>query len=57
LFSCSNNACPFRARIWPLIKFPDDAIIPGAYWKKADGEADALGMWAAAVKKGQVVRI
>jgi hypothetical protein len=46
-----------RARIWPLIKFSDDAIIPGAYWKKAEGEADALEKWAAAVKGGSAVRL
>jgi hypothetical protein len=46
-----------RARIWPLIKFDKKAVIPGAFWRKAQGENDALGIWASAYKKGAVNRI
>jgi hypothetical protein len=46
-----------RARIWPLIKFDEHKVIPGACWKKAEGEDDALRKWAIAVDEGAVERI
>jgi hypothetical protein len=31
-----------------------DNIIPGAYWKKAEGEQDGLKKWVSAVEEGIV---
>jgi hypothetical protein len=47
----------FRARIWPLIKFPNGDIIPGAHWKKANGKDDAFRKWQSAVEEDAVDRI
>jgi len=47
----------FRARIWPLIKYTEDEIIPGAHWKKAEGESDAMDKWMAAVDEGITDRL
>jgi hypothetical protein len=38
-------------------KYGEDEIIPGAYWRKANGQEDALNIWALAVKDGIVDRI
>jgi hypothetical protein len=46
-----------RARIWPLIKFTEENIIPGASWKKAESEDDAFSKWALAVEQGVTDRI
>jgi hypothetical protein len=46
-----------RARIWPLIKSPEENIIPGAYWKKAEGEDDAFSKWSLAVEQGLTDRL
>jgi 3-isopropylmalate dehydratase small subunit len=47
----------FRARIWPLIKISGDEIIPGAYWRKANDEEEALRAWASADEEGIVDRL
>lgn len=44
----------FRACIWPLIKFPNDNIIPGAHWEKADGKDDVFRKWQSAVDEDAV---
>jgi hypothetical protein len=46
-----------RARIWPLIKFTEENIIPGASWKKVGSEEDTLNKWALAVEEGVVNHI
>jgi hypothetical protein len=47
----------FRARIWPLIKIDRNTVIQGAAWKKAQGETDALRIWASAVENSTAGRI
>jgi hypothetical protein len=46
-----------RARIWPLIKFSEEKIIPGAYWKKAENKEDTFRKWESAAQEEATNRL
>jgi hypothetical protein len=56
-FKCETVYIVSRGRIWPLIKYTEKTIIPGASWQKAESEVDAFSKWESAVEEGVTGRI